>query len=74
MGNQGGSARSTEPKEELWGKALKRWYDQEQAPLPPPDEGIEADYDRPFPPGWWIVPALVMSLAIWAVIGWMVFT
>lgn len=74
MGKHAGRPQAAEPSDNLWGEALRRWYEQEQAELAPPDEGIEAEYDRPFPPGWWILPALVMSLAIWGVIGWMALT
>jgi hypothetical protein len=69
-----GRTRAADAADDLWGEALKRWYEQENAALPPP-ERADLDYDdRPFPPGWWIVPAIVMSLAIWAVIGWMTLT
>lgn len=74
MGNHAGRPQAAEPSDNLWGEALRRWYEQEQTELPPPDEEVEAEYDRPFPPGWWILPALVMSLAIWGVIGWMALT
>lgn len=74
MRQHGGRAHAAEPKDKLWGEALRRWYEQEQASLPPLDEGVEPEYDRPFPPGWWILPSFLMSLAIWAVIGWMAFT
>lgn len=74
MGKHAGPPQAAEPSDGLWGEALRRWYEQEQSELAPPDEGIEAEYDRPFPPGWWIVPALVMSLAIWGVIAWMALT
>lgn len=69
-----GHAQTAQPSDNIWGEALRRWYEQEQTDLPPPDEGIEAEYDRPFPPGWWILPGLVLSLALWGVIIWMVLT
>ncbi len=71
MGKRGGPRLAAHPAEELWGEALKRWYEQEQEVLPPPDGDLPSRHGRPFPPGWWILPAFVMSLAIWGVIGWM---
>ena len=70
-----GGTRAADAADDLWGEALERWYAQEKSALPPPgpEENLVFE-DRPFPPGWWIVPAIVMSLAIWAVIGWMMLT
>ncbi len=69
-----GSTRAADAADDLWGEALKRWYEQERAELTPPEADAPVLEDRPFPPGWWIVPAIVMSLAIWVVIGWMILT
>ncbi len=57
--------------EGLWSEALDRWYEQEREPLPPPGQENGFEDQRPFPPGWWILPAIVMSLALWGVIIWM---
>jgi hypothetical protein len=69
-----GGTRAADAADDLWGEALKRWYEQEQSDLSPPEAEVPIFEDRPFPPGWWIVPAILMSLAIWAVIGWMILT
>ncbi len=76
MTKPGGSTQAADAADDLWGEALNRWYEQEQMVLPPPEPELEPEAlaDRPFPPGWWILPAIVMSLAIWAVIGWMMLT
>lgn len=78
MTKPGGSTQAADAADDLWGEALNRWYAQEQMDLPPPEPDPEPEprvlAERPFPPGWWILPAIVMSLAIWAVIGWMILT
>jgi hypothetical protein len=69
-----GGTRAADAADDLWGEALKRWYEQERSTLPPPEPEAPTFEHRPFPPGWWIVPAIFMSLGIWAVIGWMMLT
>lgn len=71
MGKRGVPSGAANAAEDLWGEAVRRWYAQESTELPPPDDANEFEAQRPFPPGWWILPALVLSLAFWAVIGWM---
>lgn len=73
MGKTGGPPPAAHAAEDLWGEALKRWYEQERSALPPPEEDAPPNADRPFPPGWWLLPSLAMSLGIWGVILWMSF-
>ncbi len=63
--------KAAQAAEGLWSEALDRWYEQEREPLPPPGQENGFEDQRPFPPGWWILPAIVMSLALWGVIIWM---
>lgn len=74
MGKRGAPSRAANAAEDLWGEALRRWYEQESAELPPPEDPDEFEAQRPFPPGWWILPALVLSLAFWGVVAWMALT
>ena len=63
--------KAAQAAEGLWSEALDRWYEQEREPLPPPEQENGFEDQRPFPPGWWILPAIVLSLALWGVIIWM---
>ena len=63
--------KAAQAAEGLWSEALDRWYEQEREPLPPPGQENGFEDQRPFPPGWWILPAIVLSLALWGVIIWM---
>jgi hypothetical protein len=62
--------RGTGQKEHAQNEALRYWYAQEQSPLPDTDPFRAIDVPQPLPSGWWLAPALALSLALWAALGW----
>lgn len=51
--------------------AMARWHAQEAAPLPPVAGADDHFIDR-LPSGWWMLPALVLAIPLWALIIWQV--
>lgn len=39
---------------------------------PPLNDSLKGDLDRRLPTGWWLVPAILIGVAIWAFFIWFV--
>lgn len=46
--------------------------DMKRDRFPPLKLQEEIDRERTFPPGWWVLPGLVVGMAFWAAVGVMI--
>ncbi len=66
------ATRRTDDDDQEHSEALRYWYAQEHAPLPDADPlvFVAPGHDRPpMPSGWWLAPALALSLVVWVALG-----
>lgn len=73
MVEQSGTARRPAATDPPRPDALANWYLQEITPLDgegpghAPPEPVEDDVRMPA--GWWLVPAVLLSIPVWVVLG-----
>jgi hypothetical protein len=69
------ATRRTDDDDHEHSEALRYWYAQEHAPLPDTDPFVlvaPGDDRHPMPSGWWLAPAVALSLALWVSLGWLI--
>lgn len=54
------------------GGALDHWLRQEDAPLPEAEDRQPRREGKAMPSGWWLLPAMLLSVPAWfTLLGWL---